>query len=116
MDATPRRRWFRFSVRAVLIGVAVLSVLGSHVVHEWRIVRERDAVWRSLKVQTPTGFTCFKGKRQPDSVNGVSYTRQLLGDQSIASIQLGLLPEEEVQRLRAAFPEAAVTVPERPGP
>ena len=36
-----KRRWFQFSLRTLLIGVALLAVACAHVAHEAKIVRER---------------------------------------------------------------------------
>ena len=42
---SPRRRWYQFTQRTVLVGVALLAVPCAYVAHEYRIVAERRA-WR----------------------------------------------------------------------
>lgn len=51
MSATFQRRWLRFSLRAMLIGVAALSAAGGYVVHEWRIVKERQESWDATVIE-----------------------------------------------------------------
>jgi hypothetical protein len=109
----PPRRWFRFSLRTMFVGVTVLAVwLGWHasIVHQRKLMRSK------LESRGFQFEVLYDAERQCDPWhNGgyepcVSLTRSLLGDFAIASIHMSnrRCPSREDCVLAAAwFPETA---------
>lgn len=109
MTHTPRRRWFRFSLRSALIAMAVLSAAVGYVAHEWRIVRERERA-AELALRSNPGKAEHGLTRSWAALNRVSWVRRALGDHSTEQVFLwsGEPPPAVLKRLRAAYPEAEI--------
>ena len=91
----PRRRWFQFRLRTLLIGVVLLSVPFRYVAHEARIVRARKA-W--LATHSLHGCSSHP--------NANSLVRRLLGDDEYNYMQTdGANDSDEAKQ---HFPEAEV--------
>jgi len=116
-DATPRRRGFRFSLRALFAVLTVLGVFAGWLVSEYRVVRERAMAIR--QIERDGGSVCFATQqplfgRSVLSLDGsnmrIPRVRQLIGDKAYSCVILpptyrrenarlsylqGLLPEAE---------------------
>lgn len=100
MPALPRRRWFRYSLRTMLVVVTVFAVwLG----WELKFVRERKAFldW-TIEERHIIRFTHFDGPAP-----AVPFWRRWLGDAPVQSV---MLPhgssEADLIRAQSLFPEA----------
>jgi hypothetical protein len=112
MDASPRKlapkhrlRWHQFSVRTLLIGIALLSVPCAYVAHEARIVaaRKQWLAWHP----TVGGDAANPPAWSPSPDNSLPLIRRLLGDQQIDSLVVEASEKDEAATL---FPEASVSV------
>jgi hypothetical protein len=93
-----KRRWFQFSLRTLMIGVALLAVPMGYVGRQAEIVRQRRAVLNALPRWIPTNET-----------TGLPWIRRLLGDEKVFWIALPKTASKpERQRMKALFPEALV--------
>jgi hypothetical protein len=109
----PRRRWFQFRLRTLLIGTAVLGSACGYVVHEAKIVAQRS-VWLDahgmdmLYLESMGGDSLFhSGDRDQEP----SRIRLLLGDVSYHRIILNdAMPIAEKKAAAAIFPESDVYV------
>lgn len=105
MPPSPRR-WFRFSLRTLLIAVAVLSIPGAYVAHEWRVVKERRAALEEAEAAAPRRFHTAKAN---PAVSDISRLRRAFGDEEILfCLYAGPIPQKTLNRFRAAFPETSI--------
>ena len=99
----PRRRWYQYSLRTLLIGVALLAVPCADVAHEARIVSERKAVLDRIRANGGEGVRAFH-QRGP-----VPWLRGVFGDEPIALFWLpAATPAKERLRIATAYPEARI--------
>ncbi len=105
------RRWFRFSLRTMFVLVTLLGVwLG----WQMKIVRDRQAVWKSIKtrggrVSTQASIILPLPAQPEPSIPELSHIRQLLGDKNVVEISLSDdHSDDEMSKVQAAFPEARV--------
>ena len=101
----PKRRWFQFSLRTLMIGVTLFClVVGSYVAHEAKIVRDRKSeLNRAVNMR-------LIGIDGGDQSKAIPWVRRLLGDVCVNTISMP--PDttfDELDRLRALFPESRVT-------
>jgi hypothetical protein len=102
MDHAPKRRWFQFRLRTLLIGFSLLCAIAicGYGFREAKIASDR----RSLLA----GEWCDQATPGPDGEQ-LSFIRRWLGDKPILRIDLNPLPPEDVvKRYRSAFPEAKI--------
>jgi hypothetical protein len=116
-----KRRWFRFSLRTLLIGVTLFCVvIGGYVGWQAKIIRERNAMIRRIeRMQGSVEFgrldqgwaeagldpNLFK-EIQP---RAVPWVRRLLGDSDVIYIELPAeTPASERASIRAVFPESQI--------
>jgi hypothetical protein len=102
------RRWFRFSLRTLLVAVVVVAILSAMLVRlrnrtHLRLEYTANAGAVDGHVRTMQGYR-FRTKRW--SVSGL-----LCGDRYVESIQLypGTYDDAELAKIRALFPEAEIT-------
>ena len=106
---TPKPRWFRFSLRAMLVAMTLCGVLLGWLGWTARVVSARRAMIESIESRGGKLLfvsDCSDWNTPPPEV---TWLRQLLGDRGVAQIvppQSGT-PEEDEQ-FREAFPEAYV--------
>ena len=106
----PRRRWFRFRLRTLLIGVAVLAIPCGYVAREVKIVRNRQAVRDRLK-DSAFFIAGVGGVGSPAHASPkVPWLRQMMGDSGVLLIQLRKGDSGECDAVKAAFPEADVKI------
>jgi len=105
----PRRRWFQFRLRTLLIGVALLGAACSYVAHEVKFVRDRQVF-----LNASLSHFCFSQEMTDDDTT-ITGVRRWLGDTGMKVITFMPLfdgpPEnsdEELRTARRLFPEARV--------
>lgn len=119
MTAPPKRRWYQFRLRTLLVGVVLLSIPCAYVGHEWRIVAARKAWIARYRPYFSTITTRPAGgpwQSQPEEAP--SAIRRLLGDEHYYAIEVPAIDEdivsdEVLSEAKALFPEAFV-FPEPP--
>jgi len=112
MPSPPKRRWFRFRLRTLLIGVALLAVPVGYVAHEWRVVRARKLWLASFRPagiwSTFTPLENFYRGINPDA--RPSGIRLWLGDSSVDRFNFWEDDRSEIGAAATLFPEAAIVV------
>ena len=104
------RRWFQFSLRTLLIGVTLFAVPCAYVGWQAAIVRERKSL-----LEAGAGSAMFNALLDKDSDAAIPTIRRWLGDHFYRLIYVGKLAD--IQRYKAAFPEASVVImPPPPAP
>jgi hypothetical protein len=107
----PRRRWFQFRLRTLLIGVALIGPATGYFHHAATIVRERKAWiaahspkmhWGSLRGDP----TMLAG----DESQSPGILRRWLGDKPMERVDLYWGERVESSDWRRLFPEATITL------
>jgi hypothetical protein len=99
MNEMPKRRWFQFSLRSLMIAVALLALLSGYVARQHAFVQMRQR------------FLDEEGTRHvtSDEASDIPLIRRLLGDQAIRVILLDPETDKaERQRVAALFSEAEI--------
>ena len=107
MADTPKRRWFQFRLRTLLVGVLLLAIPCAYVAHEYHIVATRRAWIAQYKPHFSTVSTRW-GSGNPE--NAPSLIRRLLGDQQYYTIALYNGESRDMPDVERLFPEAFVYV------
>jgi hypothetical protein len=99
-----KRRWFQFSLRSLMIFTVVCAVACDWFGWQAKIVRDRTAeLNRAVNMR-------LIGIDSDDQAKAIPWVRRLLGDVSVSSISMPLETTiNELDRLRALFPESRVT-------
>lgn len=100
MADKPKRRWFQFRLRTLLVGVVLISVPLAYVAHEARIVAERKA-WVAAHPTRAFLTTVKKGDRRQ-----IPLIRHLLGDEQQSMVVV--VTEDQIQMAQSLFPEADI--------
>jgi hypothetical protein len=98
-----KRRWFQFSLRTLMIFTMVVAVACGWVGWQAKIVRGRKSELNRAVNMRLIGI-------DSDQAKAIPWVRRLLGDVSVNSISMP--PDttiDELDRLRALFPESKVT-------
>jgi hypothetical protein len=113
----PRRRWFQFRLRTLLIGVALLAAIcaaWAQTIHERQIVQRRDA-WVSghQQCRAPWLFGAYCHRFAERNVPAdPSWFRVFLGDHAFDHVVANADENGEngaiVREVRAIFPEAEI--------
>jgi hypothetical protein len=98
-EAPPRRRWFRFSLRTMLIAVVVLSIPLAWVAYSLNWIRERRKLIGNSDSNPFVSLVSPPGSTQAPQV------LWLLGEGGRAWIRM---PISECERARKLFPEAEI--------
>ena len=100
----PRRRWFQFRLRTLLVGVALLAIPLGYLAHEWRIVRARNTFLdREQQVIKRYEF----GVGGPfDNMRPLPSIRRMLGDEPQRWVVVVYPAEKDAAR--KLFPESIV--------
>ena len=104
MNEKPRRRWFVFSLRTLLVLITVLSVWLGSVTNQ---VRERRAALADLRGR---GAWISTSTRAPGNrhLTAIPIFRRWLGDVAVQYVNLfpeNGATEDEIRRLQPLFPE-----------
>ena len=98
--ASPRRRWFRFSLRTLFAAVTVLCVVGGWVAYQLNWIRERQAFRESGKIVGRWGTM-----HDPDAPG----TLWLFGETGESGLGLEVAPGDPgSKRAQELFPVAIV--------
>jgi hypothetical protein len=101
-----RRRWFQFSLRSLMIFVALLAVPMGYVAHVAKIVRERKLLLDKV-VSLGGGYSAIVSGRTWGK--GPSLIDRVLGDEPIMVISFSRSTVgNRLTGLGAAFPEASI--------
>jgi hypothetical protein len=111
----PRRRWFAFSLRTLLVGT---TAFGCWLGIELRAVRERQAelLWADEHGCAVTAYSELKSHWGFDAESRrgrFPAVRRLFGDTPIAAVMLpddGRAAQSDVDRIAKVFPEAFVSI------
>ena len=101
----PRRRWFQFRLRTLLVGVVLIGI-ACYTAREYRIVAARNS-WLAQHPQSDIGGS-FLIVSRPIASRSLSAFRQLLGDAPQISIAV-MNPEEEASA-KQLFPQGNRTL------
>jgi hypothetical protein len=98
-----KRRWFQFSLRTLMIAVAIAAVPFGNVGSQAKIVRERRAELNRA-IDGRQLVICGNGEMLV-----IPWIRRALGDQRVGAIKiLTGTDAAELERLRVLFPEAEI--------
>jgi hypothetical protein len=102
----PKRRWFAYSLRTMFVVVTVLGILGGWLAWQMGAVHERDKL---------IAAHVARDMSNPDS-SRIPLVWSILGASPVNSIGLpaGEFSDDDLAHYRAAFPEADVSLEERP--
>jgi hypothetical protein len=109
MIEPPNRHWYQFSLRTLLIGVALLAVPMGYVGWQAKIVRERRAM-----LDMGNGNQTEEAEVGGHKDASIPLIRRWLGDHFCATVFLK--HEADFERYQAAFPEAEIFLPAPPAP
>jgi hypothetical protein len=104
-----KRRWYQFSLRTLMIVVTLFCVVGGYVAHEAKVVNERKAKLETGSDGPVVDFTVDKGKD-----GAITTMRLWFGDHFVSSVHVK--QKADINRYKAAFPEADVELPPPPQP
>jgi hypothetical protein len=111
-NAEPRRRWYQFSLRTLLIGVALLGVLCAWLGLQERTVRARQAWLMAHPQDCPAGklrVILCESDYAPSPSDRPSFIRRWLGDEARDTIWVERdAPESVARSARELFPESQV--------
>jgi len=107
------RRWYQFSLRTLLIGVALLSVPCAYVAHEYRLVQARkEWITRRAPPFELAGIPPTQVYERNPAADP-SLIRRWLGDRAETDIDVD--SEADAAAAKSLFPEAAVEMVEDRG-
>jgi hypothetical protein len=116
--APPRRRWFQFRLRTLLIATALLSIATAWFGWQLRIVRNRQSLLALMHAREPVAWTFLDMEEatpllgdEPAHPLRVPWFREMLGDKPLrkAPLDAPLFSREEIRQIREAFPETEFT-------
>jgi hypothetical protein len=105
----PRRRWYQFRLRTLLMGVVLLAVLCAYVAHEAAIVAARRA-W--LAAHHAAAFDESAGPAHPSHPDKApTAIRRWLGDKIFSTVWVHV--DADLLGAQTLFPEAEIVSVER---
>ena len=104
-----KRRRFQFRLRTLMIVVTLFCVVGGYVAHEAKIAMDRKAMLETGSDGPVVDFTVDKGKDA-----AIPSIRLWIGDHFFSSVHVK--QKADIDRYKAAFPEADVELPPPPQP
>ncbi len=111
----PKRRWFQFSLRTLLVGVTLFAIPLGYVGWQTKIVSERKAILKRVLADRrffvrPTRDICDNGTLN----KSIPRLRWMMGDTWIDSVRASpKTSDDEIERLKVAFPEARIEPDDR---
>jgi hypothetical protein len=109
-----KRRWFQFSLRSLLIVVAVTAVACAWFAHEAHAVQQRKTLRKWIEEGGGTCVANDLGRQIPSvppgsRIDEPSFVRRWLGDQTVRAIFLPRkTSDRDLQRIRTCFPGASL--------
>jgi hypothetical protein len=104
-----KRRWFQFRLRTLMTVVTIFCVVGGYVAHEAKITMDRKAMLETGSDGPVVDFTVDKSKDA-----AIPSIRLWIGDHFFSSVHVK--QQADINRYKAAFPEADVELPPPPQP
>jgi hypothetical protein len=111
----PRRPWFQFGLRTLLIGVVLIGSAFGYVAHEAQIVAARTD-WRVRHPPYEHVHCHVNHIARRDPAADPTFVRRWLGDRPTEQIYLFEPSDGNPQEVAKLFPEASVMVPVQPFP
>ncbi len=116
MDEQPKRSWYRFSLRTLLLGIVFLSILLGWLGWQSRIVLRRRAMMNEIQQAGGSvwtlDFSADPKKEDFAKQTDISWVRRAaLGDRAASGIVLPrdkFLSDEDIKRIKDVLPEARV--------
>ncbi|HEY2759687.1 MAG TPA: hypothetical protein VGI75_03070 [Pirellulales bacterium] len=102
----PRRRWFQFRLRTLLVVVTLLAIPCAYFAHEWRIVEARERWIETHECEATQGFGTIRESGDVEPDNPIPAVRRWMGDEPIESIWF--VRDEDAAEATMLFPEADV--------
>jgi hypothetical protein len=99
----PKRRWYQFSLRTLMIVVTLLAVLCAYVGWQAKIVRDRNLMLQWIKDHD--GYCLIATNELPIRAENPSLLRRWLGDSQVAEVWFrSLVARDDAARIRETFP------------
>jgi len=103
----PRGHWFRFRLRSLLVGVALLGAVSAYVAHAAITTAERKAMLRRLATDQTRHVWIVAALDSERVVLPVPWVRRLFDDYAIEQFYLPSDTSlEDRRRIKGLFPEA----------
>ena len=109
-----KRRWFQFSLRTMMIVVAVTAVACAYLAHEAHAVQQRKSLRQWIEEGGGTCVANDLGSHIPpgSKIEEPSLIRQWLGDQIVGTVFLPRkTSDQDLQRIKTWFPGAGLIPP-----
>ena len=104
----PKRRWYQFRLRTLLIAIVVFSAACAFVGYEFRIVSHRQSLLENARANLASvvlASECLDGRAK----STIPWIRRMMGDVAVQYVGwMGPISEEDRQQFVEAFPEADV--------
>jgi hypothetical protein len=101
----PRRRWFQFRLRTLLVIVTLLAIPCAYLGWQANIVSHRKLVLKNAMEQ---GLVLMSNDLTVDAVPTIPWIRRIMGDAPVRSVWWVGASKEDRERFSEAFPEANV--------
>jgi hypothetical protein len=108
-ETSPKRRWFRFSLRGLLALVTIAGVFAGWVAHQLNWIRQRHEF-----IDSPTPHVQGVIQLGSDPTFHYPWVLKLFGETPIVDL-LGV-EANYIEQAKSLFPEATINPPDSPPP
>jgi hypothetical protein len=106
----PRRRWFQFRLRTLLVAMTVACAVSSWVGYQLNWIRERHAIMADGAPMQNSQVLGRCTEVSYDNVVGAPWSLRLLGERGCCNLVLTFKKSDpQTARIRRLFPEAQVS-------